>query len=548
MRTKQLAALAAALGLGLSAVFSRGTALTSQAAVSGLWYYYNFHVDQAHAQGINGQGITIADVDTMINPNVPWLSDATILTKPKNITKFYGDISPVTDDFDLAYHATDMVSVLAGNGQGATYGKAPLGVAPKATIINYAAVTTEDDSVTGGDNYVGAFQAILADNVDVIAIPAGGLSYYDQQFPYILEAIKRGIPVVIAHANAKNAVDKRVRPAVYSDAQGKSLSFDLLPTSDAADEICYWPGLVTVQAVGESGALQKSSRIQDSGVDVAAPGPDVMMEFYEWGHFEPQGGGCSCASTLTAGYMALAMQKWPQATGNQILHLLLRAADAGRTGNRKILNATTQADLSGLKRDVNTGHGVVNLDYMLATNPAVYPDYNPVLYKDIEQIYKNAVARGAESELKAAWLTTVAQELSRQLRACGEPEPKFLQEILGRNEATGGRDVAQATTEVTAGRDVAQAPQKSLPLEGESAPKEPEGVSPAPPATTLISDGRVPTASHPSAAQPPSPQGEGQDTPAEEQTGVNPLLRFGALIVIAALLAVGAYLTYGRKR
>ena len=523
MRLRRLAAL-------ITAAMIYGTTLTSQAAVSGLWYYYDFHVDAAHAQGINGQGIKIADIDTMINPNVPWLSEATIITKEKNITKFYGDISPVTSNFDLAYHATDMVSVLVGNGQGAKYGKAPIGIAPKATIYHYAAVTTEDDQVTGGDAYEGAFQAAVADNVDVIAVPAGGLSYYDRQFPYILEAIKRGIPVVIAHANSKHAIDARVRPAVYKNAAGKSLAFDLLPTADAADEICYWPGLVTVQAVFENGALQKSSRIQDSGVDVAAPGPDVMMEFYEWGHFEPQGGGCSCASTLTAGYIALAMQKWPQATGNQILHLLIRAADAGRTGNRQVMNATTQKDVSALKRDVNTGHGIVNLDFMLATNPAVYPDYNPILYKDIEQIYKNAVARNAQSELKAAWLVAVSRELSRQLRNCGEPEPKFLQEILGTTTAS------SAVTNIADGKvpTSAQAPVEPTPSAQEEDAETEDEIEVASNTGTTASDA-----------------GASATKAADETTkpaGVNPFLRFGALVVIAALLAVGAYFTYGRKR
>ncbi|MBQ9512491.1 MAG: S8/S53 family peptidase, partial [Lachnospiraceae bacterium] len=454
---------------------------------------------------------------------------------------------------------------------GATYGTAPLGVAPKATIYNYAAVTTEDDRVTGGDAYEGAFQAALADNVDIIAVPAGGLSYYDKQYPYILEAIKRGIPVVIAHANAKSAIDKRTRPAVYKDAQGKEVAFDNLPTADAADEICYWPGLITVQAVGESGTLQRSSRIQDSGVDLAAPGPDVMMEFYEWGHFEAQGGGCSCASTLTAGYMALAMQKWPQATGNQIMHLTLRAAHASRTGDKQVLTATAQKDLSALSRDMNTGHGIVNLDYMLATNPAVYPDYNPVLYKDIEQIYKNAVARNATGELKSAWITAASKELSRQLKVCGEPEPQFLQEILG---TIGTSDVAQATTQ-NLPLEGAQGPGDlgSAPTEAERRQVSPKGtdeVSSEPSATTLISDGRVPTTPHPSATQPSTQDLplEGKvapkvtdevssitdntantaTTPAEEQTGVNPILRFAALVIIAALLAIGAYITYGKKK
>ena len=191
-RRMQAVLLSAAVVFGT--VFSRPLLQKTLAAEEGFWYLEEFSIESIHEENITGKDVKIADIDTLINLDLPWLSDANVVLQDKAVTKFYGDIPPESDDFEKAYHATDMVGLLQGNGEGASMGHAQVGIAPGATIYHYAAVHSEDDSVTGGDLYAEAMELALADDVDIILIPAGGLSFYDKQYPYFLEAIRRGIP------------------------------------------------------------------------------------------------------------------------------------------------------------------------------------------------------------------------------------------------------------------------------------------------------------------------------------------------------------------
>ena len=409
------------------AMLGKGALQTVFAAEEGYWYLEEFSIEEIHEQGITGKGVKIADIDTLINLNLPWLSEADVVLRDKAVTTFYGDIPPESDDFDRAFHATDMVGLLQGNGQGASMGHAQVGIAPGAKIYHYAAVHSEDDSVTGGDLYAEAMELALADNVDIILIPAGGLSYYDKQFPYFLDALKKGIPVLVAHANERHRIDQDVNPEVYQDGQGGELLFEELPTASWLDEICYWPGLVTVQALDEQFRVQVLSRTEDAGTDISAPGEGIWMQTEDWGYFEPLGGGCSAATTSAAGFLALAMEQWPNATGNQILQLMARtpewqSSDAAKDPGFDILN---------LEISPFYGWGAVDIQYMLQTDPTVYPDVNPVLYKDIASIVKNAEVRGATDVLKAKELVEVAKVLDDQLANERIERPQFLKKILG---------------------------------------------------------------------------------------------------------------------
>ena len=69
----------------------------------------------------------------------------------------------------------------------------------------------------------------------------------------------------------------------------------------------------------------------------------------------------SCASAITTGFLALAREKWPQATGNQLLQLLVRTgANSANSWNER------------------TGFGPTNLEAMLSTDPSQFPDENPL--------------------------------------------------------------------------------------------------------------------------------------------------------------------------
>ncbi|MBR0164138.1 MAG: S8/S53 family peptidase [Lachnospiraceae bacterium] len=444
--------------------------VTVRAADPGYWYYDEFGIAEARQEGLDGSGVKIADIDTLINPDVPWLAGADIVLRNEAITTYYGEgIPPVSDDFDIAYHATDMVSLIVGNSEGAVVGGAPDGIAPGATIYHYAAVCSEDDALTGGDIYDEAMRLALEDGVDIVLIPAGGLSFYDVQYPYFLEAIRRGIPIFVAHANETVALDEETVPEMYVDENGIALDFADLLTADDDDEICYWPGIVTVQAIGENRLLQSYSDVEDPGTDITAPGEDLWMQAQDWGVFVPTGGGCSAATSVAVAYCALAMQKWPDATGNQILQLMVRTATA-----QEALITGDPADILLLTRDTYEGYGLIDPVRMLATDPSVLPDVNPILYLDVQRAVANASARGDEEALLEPELLEVAQVLEEQLLAAGFERPEFLVTLLGERE----EEAPPEEIPEEAGEEVLETPAETVSQTQESAPERAEEAAP----------------------------------------------------------------------
>ena len=74
--------------------------------------------------------------------------------------------------------------------------------------------------------------------------------------------------------------------------------------------------------------------------------------------------GTSNATALTSGMLALARQKWPDATTNQILQSLVHSGlNPDHTWNDK------------------TGYGAAALGSLVNDDPSQYPDENPILNK-----------------------------------------------------------------------------------------------------------------------------------------------------------------------
>lgn len=86
----------------------------------------------------------------------------------------------------------------------------------------------------------------------------------------------------------------------------------------------------------------------------------------------------SCAPAITTGFLALAREKWPQATGNQLLQLLIRSGtNPGNSWNER------------------TGFGPTNLETMLSTDPSQFPDENPLADKSkLPHLLDGSVASG----------------------------------------------------------------------------------------------------------------------------------------------------------
>ena len=81
-----------------------------------------------------------------------------------------------------------------------------------------------------------------------------------------------------------------------------------------------WSGVIGVTAIDINGNFQDYSSWGEGVVSAAVGGP-LKARNYSNGQLE-EVNGTSVSTPLVAGSLALARQKWPQATTNQLLQLL----------------------------------------------------------------------------------------------------------------------------------------------------------------------------------------------------------------------------------
>ena len=267
------------------------------------------------AAGYTGEGVNIAVIEGPADTTMPELAGADITVKP---------MCDYTATPDSRSHATGMVSILAARGYG---------VARGAHITNYS-LPARADTDKGNCSGIGiddGINAAVADGARVISISrGGGSSITDGERQAIAGAVARGVVVVVATGN-DGAQDP---PNFFSSVNGT----------------------VGVGASDSAGRIQSYSNY-GKGLTVMAPG-DVNYHDLGNGGQVATASGTSVATPIVAGFVAVAMQRWPQASGNQIVQSLLATATTGPTG-QPLINP----------------HG---LD---TTDPAQYPDTNPLLDK-----------------------------------------------------------------------------------------------------------------------------------------------------------------------
>ena len=271
-------------------------------------------VDKEAAAGYTGAGVTIAVIDGPADTTVPELAGADITVKP---------MCDYTASPDSRSHATGMVSILAARGYG---------VARGAHITNYSIPSSDDTDKSSctGTSIDDAISAAVADGARVISISLSGGKLAERAREAVAGAVARGVVVVVGTGN--------------DGAQ------------DPADSLASVNGTVGVGASDSAGRIQSYSNY-GKGLTVMAPGD---LNYHDLGN----GGqvvstsGTSVATPIVAGFVAVAMQRWPQATGNQIIQTLVATATTGPTGQPLI-----------------SPHG---LD---TTDPTQYPDTNPLMDK-----------------------------------------------------------------------------------------------------------------------------------------------------------------------
>ena len=301
-------ALAASLALAGAPGAAAVDEITTQDYVAALG------VDKEAAAGYTGEGVTIAVIDGPADTTVPELAGADITVKP---------MCDYTASPDSRSHATGMVSILAARGYG---------VARGARITNYSIPSSDDTDKSSctGTSIDDAISAAVADGARVISISLSGGKLAERAREAVAGAVARGVVVVVATGNES--------------------------AQDPSDSFASVNGTVGVGASDSAGRIQPYSNY-GRGLTVMAPGDRITEHDFATGQTIVSS-GTSYATPIVAGFVAVAMQRWPQATGNQIVQSLLATATTGPTGQPLI-----------------SPHG---LD---TTDPTQYPDTNPLLDK-----------------------------------------------------------------------------------------------------------------------------------------------------------------------
>ena len=289
-------------------------------------YVDYYHLDSARAKGYTGKGVIIALIDGPVELSDPELAGATIVDK-----------SRCTIEAPMAsrYHASGLAAVLVSQNYG---------VAPDATLYTYQ-VTNKDTVSTGtcgtGASRLNSFDKLINQAIDdgaqIISISQGSSSHDENLKWAIARAMSQG--VIIVNSAGNNARD------------------------DNNSQMGWWSGVVGVSAIGTDGKFTSYSS-WGNGVTTAAVGGPIKARDFDTGA-DATTEGTSNSAALVSGFLALARAKWPNATPNQILQVLVA------TG----LNPDK-------KWNKYTGYGAINPGGMLNTDPSQYPDENPLAQKE----------------------------------------------------------------------------------------------------------------------------------------------------------------------
>ena len=313
------------LALAVGALILAPASTYADDAVPSQEYFSYYSFDSARQKGYTGKGVTIALIDAGVNTSAPALKGANITDKSR---------CTVESNAEGTRHATEMATILVS-----PY----TGVAPDATLYSYQ--STNSGTQSGGTcaangaelNSIGTLiNQAVEDGAQIISISQSDSDSSNEVKWAIANAVSRGVIIVASVGN--NAKDEN------------------------SNHLSRWSGVVGVSAINSDGTFASYSSWGNGVVTAAVGGP---YNTYDASTNEPTTvSGTSISTPLVAGMLALARQKWPNATTNQILQSLVRSG----------LNPNHEWNQY-------TGYGAIDGGGLVIDDPSQYPDENPILNK-----------------------------------------------------------------------------------------------------------------------------------------------------------------------
>lgn len=325
LRALSVLASACALAVGAVVAPSPGAhADNTKAQASDQAYYSHYSLASLHAQGYTGEGVIIAVIDGRVDTTIPELQGANI-----------EDMTPCTVQSDSSNddHATSIAQLLV----------APdFGIAPGATIYNYASVPNINDA--GSDCVLGSRASVLGDHSGLIE-----------------EALNDGAHIIVISSNIFSRDRESLRWAVSRavvEGVPVVVSMGNESTRNQDRSLVLWGGVVGVAALERDGSYADYSNYGD-GVSIAAVGEIRVRRASE--NKVDSMRGTSYAAPMVAGILALAWSRFgDDVTADQVLQAMAATARG-----------------SGGQWNERTGYGEIDPVALLSSDPSQYPSVNP---------------------------------------------------------------------------------------------------------------------------------------------------------------------------
>ena len=322
---RALTTVASALTLAVGALTLAPAPAHAADPITTQEYFSYYHLDKAREKGYTGKGVTIALFDGPVDTSAPELAGANIVDKSR---------CTVNDNPDGVRHATDMATLLVS-----PY----TGVAPDATLYTYQ--ISSEDTQPGGTCVRGAdttdsidklINQAVDDGAQIISISLSNSEHGSEIKWAIANAISKGVIIVSSSGNGA--------------------------TDENRSHLGRWSGVVGVTAINTDGTFAPYSSWGNGVVTAAVGGPVNTLDANT--NQPVTVDGTSYSTPLVAGMLALARQKWPDATTNQILQSLVHSG----------LNPNHEWNQY-------TGYGAIDGGGLVIDDPSQYPDENPILNK-----------------------------------------------------------------------------------------------------------------------------------------------------------------------
>jgi subtilisin family serine protease len=300
------------------------------------WVLDMLDVPAAWQAGTEGSGVTVAVIDSGVDPDVSDLAGS-VRAGPD-----YTGLHTSPDNAAWGEHGTWMASIIAGHGHDFDGEDGITGIAPAARILSVRVIPDKGDP--GYQSYnaepeeriqqelADGIRAAVKDGAAVISMSIGYSAPSGVVRDAIQYAYSRGAVLVASSGNSGN-----------NDTQHANHGPGLAPVSFPAE----YPGVISAGAV-DSARQPASFSSGNLSVRVAAPGKGVPAEGRNGLYYTVDGTSPACA--LVAGVAALIKSKYPKISPA----LVTRA-----------LTATAQQHPAG-GYDVLTGFGIVDAAAALA--------------------------------------------------------------------------------------------------------------------------------------------------------------------------------------